>query len=177
MPPASRKRTSANPTSFFCWNRKSAPIRDKSFRRDQRAFRSATGPALMSLWPALPSSTRARHGYLMRAVARRFRWELGSVAPLLPPFRYTLHCGIASSPFANIPTEAVSNRLILWPATQQSVQSRMFASGQIAESHSYGPKYSPTMLLPSLPTLTKNTPSENCFGNFSITPSRAKSSE
>ena len=37
---------------------------------------------------------------------RRFHWELVLVAPLLPPFRHTLHGGIAASPFANIPTGA-----------------------------------------------------------------------
>ena len=66
-------------------------------RRDQRAFRSTTGPALTSLRPASPPCTRARHvcrgaqgrGVSVGSLARSLR--------LLPPFRYTFHCGIASA--------------------------------------------------------------------------------
>ena len=71
-------------------------------RRGLRLNRSAHAASLC------PRSSRMAWA---RREARRFRWNVGSAASLLSPFRYPLHFAIAPLSVANFPTEAAAGRV------------------------------------------------------------------
>ena len=83
------------------------------FRYNRNVAGTNTRSALPRHAPRRPCCSlccaRARSGLKNDAVARRFRCELGLVAPLLPAAPLFPACGIAPSPVANVPTEATRN--------------------------------------------------------------------